>query len=76
MMARLQITERPIHVYTCMTDPARTPVAIIDGLNMIFRAETPMKAKRAADEWRREALAKDKLVSKAKKAELLGEAAQ
>jgi hypothetical protein len=68
------ITERPIHVYTCLSDPTRKCVALIDGWPMVFRGETPMQAKRAADEWRREAVANDKMLTKARKAELLGEA--
>lgn len=66
------ITERPIHVYTCLSDPERKCVAIIDGLPMIFKGDSPMRAKRAADEWRQKAVRDDKLLTKVKKEELLG----
>lgn len=69
------ITDRPIHVYTCLTNPSRKPIALIEGFPMIFTGPTPMQAKRAADDWRRKAVAGDKLLTKAKKAELLGEGA-
>lgn len=72
-MTKQSITERPIHVYTCMTDPNRKCVALIDKLPMIFKGDTPMKAKQVADEWRREAVRTSKTISKARKAEILGE---
>lgn len=70
---KIPITDRAIHVYLCMTDSSRKPIAMISGCNMVFRGETAMLARRAADEWRREAVRKDKLLSAARKAEILGE---
>lgn len=70
------ITERAIHVYTCLSDPTRKCVALIDGWPMIFKGDTPLHAKRVADDWRRDAIRNDKALSKAKKAQLLGEDVQ
>lgn len=70
------ITERNIYVYTCVNDPKRKCVALIDGLPMIFKGDTPMQAKRVADDWRRKAVRNDKLLSDEKKAEILGEGAK
>lgn len=72
-MAKLPITERPIHVYTCMTDPNRKCIAQIDGISMIFKGGTPLAAKKVANDWRREAVRNDKTLSDARKSELLGE---
>lgn len=74
-MANTPITERQIHVYSCVTDPARKCVSIIDGWPMIFKGETPLRARKAADEWRREAVRNDKLIPKLRKMEMLGEPA-
>ncbi|WP_213546408.1 hypothetical protein [Vannielia litorea] len=57
-MAKVKLTELPIHVYTCMTDPQRPPVAMIGNLHFVFRGETPMKARKAADDWRKVEAAK------------------
>lgn len=70
------ITEREIHVYTCLSDPTRKCVAMIENWPMVFKGETPMKARRNADDWRREAVRNDKAMSRAKKAQLLGEDGQ
>lgn len=70
---KVPITERAIHVYLCMTDSTRKPIAMINGFGMVFRGETAMQARRAADEWRREAVRKDKLLSAERKKEILGE---
>ena len=75
-MAKVPFTERKIHVYTCLTDPSRKCLAVIDGFAMIFRGDTPMQARKAADDWRKEAIASDKLLSKAQKEQLLGAAPQ
>lgn len=75
-MSKIPITERAIHVYTCLTDPERKPIAMIDKWPMVFKGETPMRARKAADDWRREAVRADKLIPKARKAEMLGEPAQ
>lgn len=58
-MAKVQITELPVHVYTCLTDPSRSPIAIVGKLPMVFRGETPMKAKKAASDWCREQVEKE-----------------
>ncbi len=74
-MAKVHILQQPIHVYTCMTDPTRRCLAMINGFSgMIFKGDTPIKAKKAAEEWRREAVRNDKLISAERKAEMLGEA--
>ena len=72
----IPLTERPIHVYTCMTDPNRKPVAMIEGIAMVFEAPTPLQAKKAAADWAAAAIEKDKLLSKAKKRVLLQGAAK
>lgn len=72
--SRVPITERPIHVYTCLTDETRSPIAMIEGWPMVFTGPTPMRVRKVADDWRREAVSMDKLIPKAKKAALLGEA--
>lgn len=75
-MSKKPITERPIHVYTCLSDPSRKCVALIDGWPMIFKGETPMKAKRVADDFRREAILNDKAMTREQKSRILGEDVQ
>lgn len=70
----IPITQREIHVYTCLTQPDRKPMAIIDGCPWLFHAETPMRARKNADDWRREMVRQDKLIPAKTKAEWLGEA--
>ncbi|MCG7574881.1 hypothetical protein MHM39_15015 [Phaeobacter sp. CNT1-3] len=70
---KIPITDRTIHVYLCMTDSSRKPIAMIDGYHFVFKGDTAMQARRAADEWRREAVRKDKLLSAERKKEILGE---
>lgn len=67
--------DRPIHVYTCVNDPEQKCIALIEGISMIFRGDTPMKARKVADAFRRDAIANDKLLTRARKAELLGQGA-
>lgn len=75
-MAKVSFTEREIHVYTCMTDTSRKCIAMIDGFTMIFKGDTAMQARQAADEWRKEAIASDKLLTKTQKEHLLGAGVQ
>jgi hypothetical protein len=56
-----------------MKDPSRKPIAMIEGFPMTFKGDTPMQVRRKADEWRRRIVQQDKLLTKAQKAELLGE---
>jgi hypothetical protein len=56
-----------------MTDSSRKPITMIDGYHFVFKGDTAMQARRAADEWRREAVRKDKLLSAERKKEILGE---
>lgn len=72
-MAKTPITEREIHTYVCVSDPDRGAIAVIDGWNWMFEAESPFKAHRKADEWRKQAIRNDKLIPKLRKRELLGE---
>lgn len=72
-MARSPITERKINVYSCINDPSLMPIAVIEGLPWIFRGETPIKARKLADEWRRNAVRTDKMLSRAQKSKLLGD---
>lgn len=60
-----------IYIYTCLSGPTRKPIAIIDGVPTLFKADTPMKAKRKAEEFLREAFKVDKLLTKKKRADLL-----
>lgn len=69
------ITERPIHTWTAFSDPEKPCIAMIEGWPMLFYGPTPMRAHKNADDWRREAVRNDKLIPKARKAELLGEVA-
>lgn len=73
-MAKFIITEQPIDVYTCVNDPSQPCTAVIRGWPMMFRGATPMKARKVADDWRRDAILKDKLLTTAQKAAMLGEA--
>lgn len=70
---KIPITDRAIHVYRCMTDSSRKPIAMIEGYHFVFKGETAMQARRAADNWRREAIHNDKALSAERKAEILGE---
>lgn len=72
-MGKVPFTQRKIHVYTCASDATRKPIAMINGWPMVFTGDTPMRAKKAADDWRRDAVSIDKLITKARKVELLGE---
>lgn len=53
--------DREINIYTCLTNPAKPCVALIDGFPMIFEAPTPLKARKLAEDWRTEAIRQDKL---------------
>lgn len=72
-MAKYIITEQPIDVYTCVNDPTRTCTAVIRGWPMMFQGATPMRARKVADDWRRNAVLDDKLLTTAQKAAMLGE---
>lgn len=56
-MALIFILDRPIHVYLPM-DKTRKCLAFISGTPMTFWADTPLKAKKAADDWRKEEFAR------------------
>lgn len=75
-MPKTPLTEREIHVYTCMTDPSRKALAVIDGWNMNFYGDTPLKARNAADAFRKEAVANDKLMARKILADQHGDAVQ
>lgn len=75
MAKALPITAREIHTWTAFSDPEKPCIAMIEGWPMIFYGATPMKAHRAADTWRKNAIKDDKLIPKLRKAEMLGEAA-
>lgn len=66
------VIHRQINVYACVNDPSLKPIALIEGFPMIFTGETPMKARSAADNWRRKATADDKLIPASMKANWLG----
>lgn len=68
------LMDATIHVYTCMTDPSRRPIAVIGDMDRHFKGDTPMKARKKADKWRREHVRTDKRLTTEQKAELLGEA--
>jgi hypothetical protein len=56
-MAKLPIIELPIDVYTPV-EIGRPYLAIIRNVGMVFRANSPVKARQKADEWRRAEFAK------------------
>ena len=56
-MARICILDRPIRVYLPMDGKGQC-LAFISGTPMTFWADTPLKAKRAADDWRKEEFAR------------------
>lgn len=66
------ILDRQIHVYQCISDPKRKHIAEINGIRMTFRGDTAFAARKAAHDWRREAVQQDKLLSASQKAALLG----
>ena len=68
------LMDASIHVYTCLSDPSRRPVAVIGNLPWVFKGDTPMQARKKADKWRRDHVRTDKRLTAAQKAELLGEA--
>ena len=67
------VIHREINVFTCLNDPTRSPIAMIDGFPMIFTGQTPFRARKSADDWRRKATQGDKLIPAHMKAEWLGE---
>lgn len=76
MIMAQSILTLEIHAYTCLTDSERKCIAMIDGVSMVFKGDTPMQAALKADEWRRYAVEGTKYLTKAQKAKLLGEAAK
>lgn len=68
------LMDAKIHVYTCLSDPSRRPVAVIGNVPWLFEGDTPMQARKRADEWRRKHVETDKRLSSEQKAELLGQA--
>ncbi|MFG6524452.1 hypothetical protein [Sulfitobacter sp. M23508] len=73
MAAVTPITQRAIHTYTC-TDLTKPALAIIDGCPWLFYDPSPLRAKKKADEWRRDMVRQDKLIPAKTKAQWLGEA--
>lgn len=59
--------DREINIYTCLTNPSRPCLALIDGFPMIFEGPTPMKVRKMAEDWRKEAIKQDKLIPRVKK---------
>lgn len=58
-MAKIPITEVPIRIWTPL-DPQDPCIAKIGNLPMSFYGATPMKAKRAAEEWRQRGVQKER----------------
>lgn len=50
---RRTILDQPIHTWQPMT-PGLPYLAQIEGFNVTFRGDTPMRAARAAEEWRKQ----------------------
>lgn len=68
-MAKVSITELPIHIWTPMTE-GKPCIARIGNLPMIFHGATPMKARNAADQWRIEEVEKERAREAAKEKRL------
>lgn len=66
MMARVPITDLPIRVFTPM-DPNDKCIALIGTLPIRFTGDTPMKARKIADDWRKEQVAKRARLAAARK---------
>lgn len=45
--------DAPIDVYTCLTNPDRPCIARIGRAPVFFTGKTPMKARQAAEDWRK-----------------------
>lgn len=52
-MSKVRLIDREIHTYMPMQNGAPC-IAMIKGLNFVFRGETPMKARRRAEDWVRQ----------------------
>ncbi len=56
-MARVPITQLPIDIYVPV-EVGLPYIALIRRVDMLFRANSPVKARKAADEWRKAEFAK------------------
>ncbi|MGB0854914.1 MAG: hypothetical protein ACPGSI_16580 [Pikeienuella sp.] len=68
-MAKVPITKLPIDVYTPV-EIGRPYVAFIRGLDIVFRANSPVKVRKAASEWRANEVAKEEARKAAKEKRL------